>query len=120
MHGENQVSLKNARLFYGYDSPTNSCKSLGGIFRVPPGSEVQVHITAESDQVDPYTKVIVRADWYNTKDHLVSLDLDKDFRSLERWIENRVAVLGLIIILLAAFFFVRERRQAKTSDRASS
>jgi hypothetical protein len=115
VHGESQVSLRNAHLFYGY-SPRDSdidCKSLGESFQVPLGSKIHIHLTAESDHVAPYTNVIVSADWHNTKDLMVGLDLDKDFRTLERWYENRMAVLGLIMILSAAFLFVHERLQAK-------
>ncbi len=76
--GETQVSLKKFDyLFYGFSAGSSAgdfdCKSLGEIFRVPPGSKVQIHIKAEGDQLIPYANLIVRANWYNTKDHIMGL-----------------------------------------------
>jgi hypothetical protein len=108
--GENQLSLGEAGTIYGFgtdsDGFPSQCKSLGNVFRIPPGSRAQVNITAQSDRLTSDTKVIVRPVWPYTKDKLVGLYLGEDIRLTVKWL----AVVGLGIILLAGLLLVRERR----------
>ncbi len=80
--GGRQLGIDNANWMYGFsmeDSYPRKCKSVGRMFHAAPGSNVQVHLTA-NEQLASGAKVVVRPVWYNTKDKLVGVDIDKDFR----------------------------------------
>lgn len=67
---------------YGYST---SCPSSSLRFHADPGSELTLKLAGHETGTVPAADLIVVSDWFNTKDKLVGLYLDKDIESLVKW-----------------------------------
>ncbi len=103
--GNGQVSLQPGWGIYGFsDGNSYQCQSAGRRFRAAPGAVVNINLTA-TGQFGSGEMIVVRPIWYNTKDKLVGVYIDRDLRSIVR----SVFAAGLVMILLAGLLVLRER-----------
>jgi hypothetical protein len=87
---------------YGYST---ACASSSLRFHSAPGKELTLKIVGTRPGTVPAGDLIVVSDWFNTKDKLVGLYLDKDVEYLVKWL----SILGFLLVLSGAGFFFRNR-----------
>ena len=100
-----ELNLEPGTWMYGFGMDelfARQCQSVGSIFRARPGSRVNVTLTA-GDQFASGESIVVRPVWYNTKDKLVGVDIDKDIRTIVTW----PFLVGLGLCLLAGVLFLQ-------------
>ncbi len=89
---------------YGYSS---TCASSSLRFHAAPGSELILQLARTSRGTVPAGDLILVSDWFNTKDKLVALDLDKSTRAFLKWL----SVPGFLLVASGvAVFFANLRR----------
>jgi hypothetical protein len=89
---------------YGYST---RCASSSLRFHAAPGNELTLKLAGTRGSPAPAGDLIVVSDWFNTKDKLVGLDLDKDVESLVKWL----SIPGLLLVVSGAgVFFVNRIR----------
>jgi hypothetical protein len=95
MKGDAPIALEEAESMYGFSSaasPAGECKSAGPGFHAAPGSRIQVNLVSDGELASG-DKIVVRPVWPYTKDKLLGVELDEDFRP----IAIGLAVIGLLI-----------------------
>jgi len=106
--GRRDVPLEEAGGIYlftsDYGGYPDRCKSIGKIFRVAPGSTVQIGVEIRKEQLISDTELIIWPYWPDMKDKLVGLSLDRDL-PVERW----AALVGLVLMLLVGLLLLREK-----------
>lgn len=89
---------------YGYST---ACSSSSLRFHSAPGNELTLKLAGTRPGTVPAGDLIVVSDWFNTKDKLVGLYLDKDVESLVKWL----SVPGFLLVLSGAGVFFRNRNR---------
>ena len=78
--------------------------TIGERFRVPPGAEITIHVTATTEHPLPPGEVVLVPDWdWGTKDKIVGVMLDEDTRKVFMVTSG----IGLILIVSAACLVAR-------------
>jgi hypothetical protein len=92
---------------YGYST---SCPSSSLRFHADPGSELTLKLVGHGTGTVPAAELIVKNDWFNTKDKLVGLALVKDIESLVKWL----SIAGFLLVAsgVGVFFVNRIRHHA--------
>lgn len=86
------VSLQPAGAPYGYSA---SCELSSLRFQAARGDKLTLKVTETGSGTVPAGYLIVVGDWFNTKDNLVGLDLDKDIDSLVKWL----SIIGCLLVV---------------------
>jgi hypothetical protein len=85
---------------YGY---SDFCSESSMRFRAAPGDMLALTITSQSGRALPAGYLIVVGNWWNTKDRLVSVSLDKDTKTFVQWI----SLTGVALVLAGAVLMFR-------------
>jgi hypothetical protein len=101
------IALRPGSGPYGY---SNNCESSSLRFSAAVGDELTLEATKTGEGVStvPAGDLIVVAEWFNTKDKLVGVGLDKDFESLVKW----PSIAGSLLVLSGLMVFVRNRQHS--------
>ena len=94
---------------YGYST---ACASSSLRFHAGPGNELVLKLARTSRGTIPASDIIVVGDWFNTKDKLVGLELDKDVESFVIW----VAIPGVLLVASGAGVFLVNRLRRHASN----
>ena len=100
---------------YAYSS---SCQWSGPRFDARAGSKFELNIENTGGQTAPAAEITVVADWYNTKDKLVGISLDREMASILKW----PCLLGVLFLSVGAVSLARkphpaaERRDPASRD----
>jgi hypothetical protein len=94
MQEGDQIETEPAGALYAYssDCPTSSRK-----FNAAPGSRLTVAVAKTKTDPLPPGELIIVGSWYNTKDKLVGISLDQEWRS----VPTIAIISGLVLILFA-------------------
>jgi hypothetical protein len=87
---------------YGYST---ICASSSLRFHVTPGTELTLKLAATRPGTVPAADLIVVSDWFDTKDKLVGLYLDKDIESFVKWL----SIAGFFFVLCGVSVFLLNR-----------
>lgn len=92
---------------YGYST---NCESSSLRFRATVGDELTLVVTKTGEGVTG--DLIVVGDWFNTKDKLVGVALDKDLEPFLKW----PSIAGSLLVLSGVLVFVRNRVRQHRGD----
>ena len=87
------------------------CESSSLRFRAAAGDELTLEV-AKTGVGETTGDLIVVGDWFNTKDKLVGVALDKDFEPLLKW----PSIAGSLLVLSGLLVFVRNRVRQHRGD----
>ncbi len=93
---------------YGYST---DCESSSLRFRAAVGDVLTLEVTKIGEGVTTGDLIVV-GDWFNTKDKLVGVALDKDIQPILKW----PSITGSLLILSALLVFVRNRVRQRRKD----
>jgi hypothetical protein len=106
------ISLRPHSGPYGY---SNKCESSSLRFHAAAGDKLTLEISKTGVGVStaPTGDLIVVCDWFNTKDKLVGVGLNKDFESLLKW----ASIAGSFLVLSGVVVLVRMRARQSGDGR---
>jgi hypothetical protein len=103
IHQGSRVQTESSAVPHGYSLYSRGCATVAVKFRASPGNKLTVSITKSKMRPLPPGELIIRPEWWNTKDKIVGISLDEDVRQLI----PILFVLGSLLALPAAVLLFR-------------
>jgi hypothetical protein len=100
-HG-NKIPLEFSNPPYSYSTDWERSSLT---FQAAPGTELAAKITNAGDRMLPSGDLIIVSYWFNTKDKLVGISIDRELRP----ILTATSSLGFVLIVIAAWSLLRHR-----------
>jgi hypothetical protein len=99
------IALRPGSAPYGY---SDDCASSSLRFIAAVGDELTLKVTktAEGASTERVGDLIVKGDWFNLKDNLVGVALEREFTSVVKW----SLIAGALFVLAGATVFIRRNR----------